>query len=78
MKITKTNEKFNFTIFIVDLINSDICIEDRLFAAGCDDALVCSVDNNIYLEFVREAISLNLAIQSALKDIKVAGCIEIK
>ncbi len=65
-------KKFNFTIFIRDLSTSDICIEDRLFEVGCNDASVCSTNDNIYLEFIREAETLDFAIQSAIKDIEMA------
>lgn len=71
-------QTFNFTILIVDSKSSDICIEDRLFEAGCDDVLICTVDDNIYLEFEREAISIEVAIQCALTEVKAAGCEEVK
>lgn len=73
-------EKFHFTIYIRDLSTSDICIEDRLFKAGCNDALVCSTNDNIYLEFMREAETLDFAIHSAIQDIEkaTAKSIQIK
>lgn len=71
-------QTFNFTILIVDSKRSEICIEDRLFEAGCDDVLMCTVDDNIYLEFEREALSIQMAIQGALKEIKAAGCKDVK
>lgn len=66
-------KKFNFTIFILDLSTSNICIEDRLFEVGCNDALVCSTNDDIYLDFIREAKTLDRAIQSAIKDIEMAS-----
>ncbi|WP_180174117.1 hypothetical protein [Acinetobacter sp. YH01024] len=66
-------KKFNFTIFILDLSTSNICIEDRLFEVGCNDALVCSTNDDIYLDFIREAETLDRAIQSAIKDIEMAS-----
>lgn len=66
-------KKFNFTIFILDLSTSNICIEDRLFEVGCNDALVCSTNGDIYLDFIREAETLDRAIQSAIKDIEMAS-----
>lgn len=73
-------KKFNFTIFIRDLNTSDICIEDRLFKYGCNDALVCSTNDNIYLEFMIEAETLDFAIHSAIQDIEraTAKSIQIK
>ena len=70
----KPIEKFSFSIFIIDSITSDICIEDRLFEAGCDDSLMCTVNNEIYLEFTRDADNLDVAIQSAQRNIESAGC----
>ncbi|ENU18854.1 hypothetical protein F994_02667 [Acinetobacter bohemicus ANC 3994] len=64
---------FEFTVYIKDLKASDKCIEDRIFEAGCDDALLCSINNDLYLEFARKAQSLDLAIQNALRNIETAG-----
>lgn len=66
-------KKFNFTIHIIDLNTSKIGLEDRLYNAGCDDALVCSSNNNFYLEFARESETLELAIESAVKSINDAN-----
>lgn len=71
-------KKFEFTIYIKDLKALDKCVEDRLFEAGCDDALLCSINNDLYLEFERKALSLDLAIHKALKDIETAGCQSIQ
>lgn len=72
--MNSTIKNFEFTIYIKDLKASHHCVEDRLFEAGCDDALLCSINNNVYLEFERKAVSLDLAIHKALKDIETAGC----
>ena len=72
--MNSTIKNFEFTIYIKDLKASHHCVEDRLFEAGCDDALLCSINNNLYLEFERKAVSLDLAIHKALKDIETAGC----
>jgi len=66
-------KKFNFTIHIIDSSTSKILLEDRLYNAGCDDALVCSTNNNVYLEFSRESETLELAIESAVKSINDAN-----
>lgn len=66
-------KKFNFTIHIVDLNISNSCLEDRLYSAGCNDALVCCYNNNFYLEFTRESKTLELAIESAVNNIKDAN-----
>ena len=64
---------YHFTILIRDASAETENLEDRLFAAGCDDALVCFHNQTVYLEFDRESESADLAIQTALADIKKAG-----
>jgi hypothetical protein len=76
--MNSTIKNFEFTIYIKNLKASHHCVEDRLFEAGCDDALLCSINNNLYLEFDRKAVSLDLAIHKALKDIETAGCQSIQ
>ncbi len=71
-------KNFEFTIYFKDLKASHQCVEDRLYEAGCDDALLCSINNNLYLEFERKALSLDLAIQNALRNIETAGCQSIR
>lgn len=48
-------------------------LEDLLFEAGCSDALICSYNNTVYLEFDRTAVSADIAISSAINDITEAG-----
>jgi hypothetical protein len=51
--------------------------EDRLYEAGCGDALVTLVDGALYLDFDRDAVSFNAALDSARRDVERAGgCIE--
>ena len=69
-------KKFNFTIHIVDQNASHDGLEDRLQEAGCDDALVCSINKNLYLEFSRESKTFDLAIESAVNNIKKANAKE--
>ncbi|MFH7765044.1 hypothetical protein [Acinetobacter sp. BSP-28] len=76
--MNSTIKNFEFTIYIKDLKASHHCVEDRLFEAGCDDALLCSINNDLYLEFVRKAESLDFAIQNALRNIETAGCQSIQ
>lgn len=62
----------HFTIVIRDARTDTPGLEDRLFTAGCDDALVCSHNKTVYLEFDREADSAEIAIRSALDNIRAA------
>jgi hypothetical protein len=47
--------------------------EDRLFEAGCNDALMAVVGGALYLDFDRDAASFDAALQSAQQDIERAG-----
>lgn len=47
---------------------------NSLFVAGCDDATAGQINGVQYVDFDRDAVSLNEAIQSALADLgRVAG-----
>ena len=48
-------------------------LEDSLFEAGCDDALINSSSRTVYLDFDRESESLESAIISAIKVCQVAS-----
>ena len=72
--IMDIHKKFGFTIYVTDLNTTDKCVEDRLFESGCNDALLCSINDNLYLEFMRAAENIDIAILSAIKNIQLAGC----
>jgi len=64
---------YHFSVLIRDARMDGEDLEDRLFAADCDDALVCGYNQSVYLEFEREASCAELAIESALDNIRAAG-----
>lgn len=64
---------YHFSILIRDADKSTPNLEDKLFNAGCDDALVCFYNQTVYLEFDRYAETAQLAIQSAFDNIRQAG-----
>jgi hypothetical protein len=68
----KVPKSYNFVLVLSGLSESDDSIEDALFEAGCDDALLIFRDNVPYLEFDRQATSLEDAILSAILDVKSA------
>ncbi len=68
---------YHFTIVIRDARFDMDDLEDRLFEAGCDDALICSYNNTVYLEFDRESVSAEQAMKSAIENIKSAGFKEL-
>ena len=64
---------YHFTVVVRDARSDLSVLEDKFFEAGCDDALVCSYNDTIYLEFDREATAAKNAITSAFNDLKQAG-----
>ena len=64
---------YHFTIIVRDANACDDTLDDTFFMAGCDDALVCRMDNVVYLEFDREAENAEQAIHSALDNIRSLG-----
>jgi len=64
---------FNFTLTLSGVTYETEGLEDALYESGCDDALICAYGNSIYVEFDREADSLDEAIASAVENIEAAG-----
>ena len=64
---------YHFTIVVRDADSDLATLEDQFFEAGCDDALLCSYNGTVYLEFDREAQNAEQAIQSAIDNISSLG-----
>lgn len=66
------NKKKNYTFSLilngVNSITSDL--ENQIFEAGCDDAILYSKNGIVFLEFDRESNSLKSAILSAIGDVE--------
>ena len=65
--------KYSFTLVLAHVPEITREIEDSLFEAGCDDALLGSRDGIAYLDFDRVADSLQEAVHSAIRDVRKAG-----
>jgi hypothetical protein len=61
---------FNFSVILEGVNDKTPDLEDSLFEAGCDDALINYKNSIVYLDFDREAESLEKAILSAIKSIE--------
>lgn len=61
---------FNFTIVLSGVNDTTAGLEDVLFEAGCDDALVNVRNGTVYLDFDREALSFEDAVISAIKQVE--------
>ncbi|EGT5658692.1 DNA-binding protein [Citrobacter braakii] len=64
---------YNFTLTLSGVTNEVEGLEDALYESGCDDALLCTYGNSVYIEFDRDANSLDEAIASAVENIESAG-----
>lgn len=55
------------------ILKSDLSmfeIENALYEAGCDDAILCFSNSLVTVDFDREGKSLDKAVSSAIEDIK--------
>ena len=64
---------YNFTLTLSGVSYETEGLEDALYQNGCDDALICAYGNSVYVEFDREAQSLDAAIASSVDNIESAG-----
>jgi hypothetical protein len=72
MKATDTNickSEHDFALVVSGVPELNQGIEDALYNAGCDDATLSIQYGQLYVEFSREAASLEAAILSAIRDI---------
>jgi hypothetical protein len=65
--------QFEFTLTLSGLDGTEPNFEDRLFEAGCDDALISMVKGAVVLDFTREAKNFVHAVASAVGDIGKSG-----
>jgi len=69
----KTKKIFQFRLVLKNVDEDTSDLEDCLYEAGCDDALINFRNGRVYLDFTRESLSLQDAVISAIKDIKSAS-----
>ncbi len=61
---------YEFTLVLDDVDDQTEGLEDQLSEGGCDDALINYRNGMVYLDFNREAFSVEDAVISAIKDIE--------
>ena len=66
----KPNKTFHFSLVLKNVDANTKNLEDILYEAGCDDALINYRNNTVYLDFDRESTSLEEAVISAIKSIQ--------
>lgn len=69
----KVKQTFQFTLVLKHVSDKTDNLEDSLFEAGCDDALINYRNGAVYLEFDRESTNLEDAVVSAIKDVRSAS-----
>jgi hypothetical protein len=67
-----------FTLQVAGIDPKKDDYEDALYEAGCNDALIAVVDDEVFLDFDREAPSFDEAVQSAKQDVQRAGAMVIR
>jgi hypothetical protein len=70
--MSKKHAVHNFVLVLSGVSEPNDRLEDALFEAGCDDALLSFRNQTAYLEFDRSAKTLREAILSAIKDVEAA------
>ena len=68
----KKDQRRNFVLVVSGVSEPDSRLEDALYEAGCDDAVLAFRSGIAYLEFDRPAPSLEDAILSAIRDVEGA------
>jgi hypothetical protein len=69
----KKQAKHGFTLVLDGVPDLTPEVLDRLYEAGCDDALISRCDGVVSMDFTRTAPSLRDAITSAIRDVESAG-----
>ena len=66
----KNLQSYSFTLVLKNVNQQTPHLEDSLYESGCDDALINFRDNTVYLDFDREADSLENAVISAIQSVE--------
>jgi hypothetical protein len=61
---------YQFTLVLTHVDENTPMLEDRLYEAGCDDALINFRNGAVYLDFDRESTSFENAVIAAIKAIE--------
>lgn len=64
------SKTYQFTLVLDGVDDKTENLEDKLYEAGCDDALINYKNGTVYLDFDRESDSLEHAILSAIKSVE--------
>src|SRR3990167_1865884 len=67
------SKTYQFTLVLKNINSAISNLEDSLYEAGCDDALINFRNGTVYLDFDRKASSLEQAVLSAIKNVESAS-----
>lgn len=73
MNMKKISKTYQFTLVLKNVDETTDNLEDSLYEAGCDDALINFRGGTVYLDFDREAPSLEEAVISAVQNVESAS-----
>ena len=68
---------YKFSLLLSGIKSFDDRLVDKLFEAGCEDALLSSCDEAIYLDFTRESLSISTALTSAIRQAESVSGIKV-
>lgn len=71
--MTTEKKLFHFTLILKYVDERTPGLEDALYEAGCDDALINFRNGAVYLDFDREDISLEQAIIKAIQNVETSA-----
>ncbi len=66
-------QQYDFTLIFSETLELTSDLVDALFAAGCDDGTPGTSNGVFFVDFHREAGTLEDAIRSAIEDVRRAG-----
>ena len=66
--------QYDFTLIFAEFLELTLDLADALFAAGCDDGTPGTTNGVLFIDFHREAATIEDAIRSAIADVRTAGC----
>lgn len=71
--MSKFKQSYQFTLILKNVNEGTANIEDSIYEAGCDDALINFRNNAVFLDFDREATSFEEAVITAIKQVESAS-----
>lgn len=66
---------YEFTLVLKNVDENTPNLEDSLYQAGCDDALINFRNGAVYLDFERQASSLEQAVMKAIIEVESSGAV---